>query len=181
MFSCVWLHFKKRFEKYSLVFGCVLENTIENTFSTCCSHFLTFSRLPNEYIISFIPQYRNTNKTQKKKIKSNQIERRRNRERRSPLRDRDRHFARLQSARRRDRDRREGEIAIGGVLRAISVISADDLSDRSFGRSRRAQLSLWRDRSWAKALYSLFFLSLSLSLFLSLSLSFARDPKIIWR
>ena len=66
MFLCVWLHFKKCFEKYFLVFGCVLENTIENTFSTCCSHFLTFSWLPNEYIISFIPQYRNTNKTQKK-------------------------------------------------------------------------------------------------------------------
>ena len=27
---------------------------------------LTFSRLPNEYIISFLPKYRNTNKTQKK-------------------------------------------------------------------------------------------------------------------
>ena len=66
MFSCVWLHFKKCFEKYFLVFSCVLENTIENTFFTCFSHFLTFSRLPNEYIISFIPQYRNTNKTQKK-------------------------------------------------------------------------------------------------------------------
>ena len=52
------------------MFDCVLENTIENTFSTCCSHFLTFSRLPNEYIISFIPQ--NTNKTQKKIIKSGQ-------------------------------------------------------------------------------------------------------------
>ena len=51
MFSCVWLHFKKCFEKYFLMFGCVLENTIENTFSICCSHFLTFSRLPNEYII----------------------------------------------------------------------------------------------------------------------------------
>ena len=68
MFSCVWLHFKKCFGKYFLMFGYVLENTIENTFSTCCSHFLTFSRLPNEYIISFIPQ--NTNKTQKKIIKS---------------------------------------------------------------------------------------------------------------
>ena len=40
MFSCVWLHFKKCFKKYFLMFGCVLENTIENTFSTCCSHFL---------------------------------------------------------------------------------------------------------------------------------------------
>ena len=68
IFSCVWLHFKKCFEKYFLMFGCVLENTIENTFSTCCSHFLTFYRLPNEYI--FIPQ--NTNKTQKKIIKSGQ-------------------------------------------------------------------------------------------------------------
>ena len=66
MLSCDWLHFKKCFEKYFLMFGCVLESTIENTFSTCCSHFLTFSRLPNEYIISFISQ--NTNKTQKKKI-----------------------------------------------------------------------------------------------------------------
>ena len=70
MFSCVWLHFKKCFGKYFLMFGCVLENTIENTFSTFCSHFLTFSRLPNEYIISFIPQ--NTNKTQKKIIKFGQ-------------------------------------------------------------------------------------------------------------
>ena len=82
MFLCVWLHFKKCFEKYFLMFGCVLENTIENTFSTCCSHFLTFSRLSNEYIISFISQ--NTNKTRKKIIKS-------------------RHFARSQSARRWDR------------------------------------------------------------------------------
>ena len=64
IFSCVWLHFKKCFEKYFLMFCCVLENTIENTFSTCCSHFLTFSQLPNEYILSFIPK--NTNKTQKR-------------------------------------------------------------------------------------------------------------------
>ena len=33
MFSCVWLHFKKCFGKYFLMFVCVLENTIENTFS----------------------------------------------------------------------------------------------------------------------------------------------------
>ena len=70
MFSCVLLHFKKCFEKYFLMFDRVLENTIENTFSTCCSHFLIFSQLPNEYIISFISQ--NTNKTQKKIIKSGQ-------------------------------------------------------------------------------------------------------------
>ena len=42
MFSCVWLHFKKCFGKYFLMFGCVLENTIENTFSTC---LLIFSHI----------------------------------------------------------------------------------------------------------------------------------------
>ena len=54
------------------MFCCVLENTIENTFSTYCSHFLTFSQLPNKYIILFILQYKNTNKTQKK-ISSNPV------------------------------------------------------------------------------------------------------------
>ena len=48
--SSVWLHFKKCFEKYFLVFGCILKNIIKNTFSTCCSHFLKFSQLPNKYI-----------------------------------------------------------------------------------------------------------------------------------
>ena len=28
IFSSIWLHFKKCFEKYFLMFGCVLENTI---------------------------------------------------------------------------------------------------------------------------------------------------------
>ena len=77
--------------------------------------------------------------------------------------DRDRRFAWSRSTWRRDRDWREGEIVIGAVLCAISVISADYFSGR-------ARLSLWHDRSWAKALYSLFFLSLSLSLSLALSL-----------
>ena len=45
MFSCVWLHFKKCFGKYFLMFGCVLENTIDNTFSTCCSHFLLVAHI----------------------------------------------------------------------------------------------------------------------------------------
>ena len=136
MFLCVWLHFKKYFEKYFLMFGYVLENIIENTFSTCCSHFLTFSRLPNEYIISFIPQ--NINKTQKKIIKSG-------------------HFARSRSTLR--------AIAIG----AVPVMSADDLGNRSFGRSRRARL-------WTISTLSSFFLPLSLSLALSL---FARDPEMV--
>ena len=110
MFSCVWLHFKKCLEKYFLMFGCVLENTIENTFSTCCSHFLTFSRLSNEYIISFIPQ--NTNKTQKKIIKSG-------------------HFARSRLARRQDRDRRGRRFA-RSTHRAIEA-SRD--RDQSFAQS----------------------------------------------
>ena len=77
IFSSVWLHFKKCFEKYFLLFGCVLENTIENTFSTCCSHFLSCQT--NIYYHSSIQKH-----TQKKKfIKSGQIERRRKREVRS--------------------------------------------------------------------------------------------------
>ena len=78
---------------------------------------LTFSRLPNEYIILFIPQ--NTNKTQKKIIKFG-------------------HFARSQSARRLDRDRhfawsRSKFRAI--VISAVPVMSADDISELGFGRS----------------------------------------------
>ena len=63
MFLCIWLHCKKNFGKYFMMFGCILENTIENTFFTCCSHFLTFSQLPNKHVMSFIPK--NSNKTQK--------------------------------------------------------------------------------------------------------------------
>ena len=82
IFSNVWLHFKKCFKKYFLVFGCVLENTIKNTFSTCCSHFLSFSQLPNKYIISFlnIETQKKQNPEKKKFIKFGQIERRRKRE-----------------------------------------------------------------------------------------------------
>ena len=58
IFSDVWLCSWKYHRKH--IFYLLL------TFSTCCLHFLTFSRLPNDYIISFIPQ--NTNKTQKKSI-----------------------------------------------------------------------------------------------------------------
>ena len=135
MFSCVWLNFKRYFERYFLVFGCVLENTIENTFSTCCSHFLIFSRLPNEYIISFIPQYRNTNKTQKKNHQIQTLRaitiggKARSRLARCFARSRSRlHKSLITIARRR-------------------TILADDLGDRSFGRSRRALLSFSFSRS----------------------------------
>ena len=163
MFSYVWLHFKKCFEKYFLVFSCVLENTIENTFSTCCSHFLTFSRLPNEYIISFIPQHRTQRKPRKKS--SNPVTfshifsvAKQQKHKHSGQIQKHKHF--LGSTRGCDwrgalcdRDRCEGEIAIGAMLHAILVISADDLGDQSFGRSRRARLSLWRDRIFGRSLY----------------------------
>ena len=38
-FQSVWLHFKKCFGKYFL-FGCVLENALENPFLSRFSHFL---------------------------------------------------------------------------------------------------------------------------------------------
>ena len=56
------------FEKYFLVFGCVLENTIENKFFTCCSHFLKFSQLPNKYIISFLNTETQKKQNPEKKI-----------------------------------------------------------------------------------------------------------------
>ena len=70
MFSCVWLHFKKCFEKYFMVFSCVLENTIENTFSTCCSHFLDCQT--NVKYHSFLNTETQT-KPKKKIIKSDHI------------------------------------------------------------------------------------------------------------
>ena len=42
IFSSVWLHSKKYFGKYFLVFGCILENALENPFLSCFSHFLSF-------------------------------------------------------------------------------------------------------------------------------------------
>ena len=81
IFKCL-VAFEKCFEKYFLVFGCIFENIIKNTFSTCCSHFLTFSQLPNKYIILFLIDKHKRSKTQQNQfIKFGQIERRRKRER----------------------------------------------------------------------------------------------------
>ena len=103
---------------------------------------LTFSRLPNKYIISFISQ--NTNKTQKKIIKSG-------------------HFARSWSARRLDRDRRFAWLRLRERDR-----------DWSFTRSRSARCQWYRRSISASSalddLYSLFFLSPFLSFSHSLSL-----------
>ena len=138
---------------------------------------LTFSRLPNKYIISFIPQYRNANKTQgKKKIfKSGQIERRRKRERwlgsiRGEIAQR--RQRRDRAARCCDRDRRKGKIAIDAVLREIAISASRD-RDWRFARSRSAQCfarsqsarrldrDQWRDLSPFACLWVVLSLSLS--------------------
>ena len=118
MFLCVWLHFKKYFGKYFLMFGCILENTIENTFFTCCSHFLTFSQLPNKHIMSFIPK--NSNKTQKDKSISRW--------------DRDREIAIARSVDRRfTRDRQD---------RDRNLADFDDRDRRRSARSRSWSTSI---------------------------------------
>ena len=170
MFSCVWLHFKKCFGKYFLMFGGVLENTIENTFSTCCSHFLTFSRLPNDYIISFIPQ--NTNKTQKKIIKSEQTKARsrsaRSRSARSLSQsERSAHRAiaiaidAFTQCVDRDRAKIEAEIAIGATAPANDVGGAMRRSRSQSALSRQPVMSADGDVA-----IDSFFLPLSFSLFL---------------
>ena len=71
MFSCVWLHFKKCFGKYFLMFGCVLENTIENTFSTCLlifSHIFSITK----WIYNIIHSSKHKQNPEKKIIKSEQ-------------------------------------------------------------------------------------------------------------
>ena len=154
MFSCVWLHFKKIFGKYFLMFGCILENTIENTFFPCCTHFLTFSQLSNKHIMSFIPK--NSNKTQKDNIFSRwdrdrdwlDLDRSDRDRRDLDRRDRDRNLADLDReiaiaiaislismiaiviARSVDR-----EIAIGAIVIDVDRRSFDDRRDRDCGAS----------------------------------------------
>ena len=111
---------------------------------------LTFSWLPNEYIISFIPQ--NTNKTQKKIIKSGQTK------------------ARLWSARSRLKLRAIA-IAIDAFARSRSKLRAiakpiETSHDRAMRRSRSTLISALRNWRGAGAIViSSFFLPLSLSLF----------------
>ena len=131
MFSCVWLHFKKIFGKYFLMFGCILENTIENTFFTCCSRFLTFSQLPNKHIMSFIPK--NSNKTQKDSIFSQKDSIFSRWDRDLDWRDRDRRYLD-----RRDRDR--------------DLADFDDRNRRRSARSRSREASIARSRSWSTSI-----------------------------
>ena len=106
VFMCLVV-FQKMFRKiFSDVWLCSWKYRRKHIFYL----LLTFSRLPNEYIISFIPQ--NTNKTQKKKIiKSG-------------------HFVQSRSTRRQDRNRRSRRIVQSARCRwcrwTISTSSALD-------------------------------------------------------
>ena len=66
------MYSKKWFGKYFLMFGCVAENNMENTFSYCFLHFLTFSQLPNKNIVQFFNRLTqillNSSKPNQKKI-----------------------------------------------------------------------------------------------------------------
>ena len=133
---------------------------------------LTFSRLPNKYIISFIPQYKNTNKTQKKKyhqIRSNWEKK----EEREALgfdkrRDRAAWFC--------DRDWRKGEITIGAMLQRSDPIQKGE----GDWEKERSTVRTWRHDLAAASV------SRSLSLFLPLRVCELLSlrvlvPKVIWR
>ena len=166
------------------MFGCISKNVSKNIFwCLVCSHFLTFSRLPNEYIISFIPQYRTQTKPRKKSsnpvtfshifsVAKQQKHKHflaltRGCDWRGALCGRNRWFTRSRSMRRRDRDRRDASRDLGDLGR----------------RSRRSKL--WkilassaflvaRSKFWTISLFS--WLSF---FFLSLSLSFVRDLEMV--
>ena len=123
--------FQKMFQKiFSNVWLCSWKYHKKHIFYL----LLTSSRLPNEYIISFIPQ--NTNKTQKKIIKSeqtkarSQLARSQSRSQSTCSHDRDRSFTRCVD---RDRDRRRlarcrwsrgaGAIAISSFSLPLSLSS----------------------------------------------------------
>ena len=144
-------------------------------FSTYCSHFLTFSQLSNKYIILFILQYKNTNKTQKK-ISSNLVKlREEGRERgdwvRQKARSRDA-MLQSQSARCCNRNRRDATITIDAMLQRSDSVQKGK-GDRERERSA-AQIENSTARSrhyvwgWAAAFVSRSF-SLSFSLCTSVS------------
>ena len=138
VFMCL-VAFQKKFWKYFLMFGCILENTIENTFFSCCSHFLTFSQLPNKHIMSFIPK--NSNKTQKDKSISR---RDRDRDRRDlDRRDRDREKRRSTLRARSQSQSRWFRWSRSTPIGAIAIVI--DVDRRSSGdrRNRDRCASVW--------------------------------------
>ena len=133
---------------------------------------LTFSRLPNKYIISFIPQYKNTNKTQKK-ISSNPVKlREKGRERGAWVRQEARSRSvvlRSRLARRRDHDRCNA-----------AAIRPDS---KGRGRSRKreidgANLTARSRRCVCESFFLSLFLPLRVSELLFLRVSV---PEVIWR
>ena len=125
---------------------------------------LTFSWLPNEYIISFLPQYRNTNKTQKKnhQIRSHfltfsllpneyiipfipQYKHKQNPEKKSTnpvkLREEGRERERQLGSTRGEIARRGAAIAIGAKARSRSARCCNDQTrSKGRGRSRKREI-----------------------------------------
>ena len=151
---------------------------------------LTFSQLPNKYIISFIPQYRNKNKTQKK-ISSNPVK----------LREEGREKGDWVWRKARSRGKGEGEIARRGAAIAIDKKvrsrsarrwdrdwhSAATIRPGSKGRGRSRKreiggaispLRLGLGRCLCKSFFFSLFLPLHVCELLSLRVSI---PKVIWR
>ena len=192
MFLCVWLHFKKCFEKYFLVFGCVLENTIENIFSTCCSHFLVAKQIYNSIHSSIQKHKQNPEKKSSNPVK---------------LREEGREIGDWVRWGARSRGGGEGEIAQRGAAIAIDAKTRLQLT-QCFARSRSVlreiaidalrdhdRRGVSRDRNRHEGeiaiddviflplrVYESFFLSLFLPLrvceLLSLRVSV---PEVIWR
>ena len=136
IFSCVWLHFKKNFGKYFLMFGCVLENTIENTFSTCCSHFLGYQT--NTFLKS-------QTKLRKKIIKSGQTK------------------ARSRSVRSQSWSARSVGSRSRSARSELCAITIEASRDRDRDRDRRFARCVDRDHDWRRSAQCLD-RSLSLSL-----------------
>ena len=120
MFSCVWLHFHKFFEKYFLVFG--KEEGKDKSRKTRTKPRLTL----DAWLGSTARCFASSSLTTTSSIRSREAPRRFARSRSTWRRDHDRRRDLAKwSARRWDRDcRREGEIAINGV-RSRSQITID--------------------------------------------------------
>ena len=125
------------------------------------SHIFSVAKQIYNIIYSSIQKHKQN--PEKKIIKSSQIERRRNRERRGPLRDRDRHFARSRLARRRDRDRR-------GASRDLGDLGGRPRRSKLWTISASSTFLVARSVMSKGSLLSLLSFSLSLSLSLTLSL-----------
>ena len=123
IFKCL-VAFQKCFGKYFLVFDCVAKNNIENTFSSCFSHFSHIFSTSKQIYNTISQQINTETKPNKKKNSSN------------PVNEGLRHQI------RKERDRCDLNAILGCVLSAIGAIGAtvwcdlsaiDAVSVRSWG------------------------------------------------